>query len=337
MTPVFSTSARVVAPASISIIILKQPCPLCKIVGWTLVRCTDTSHDHCQPFESSITTRLPGCGRRYETTGTADTTGIQRAMRGLLRVLRPQHNEVSNMSQNAPVHSNSFPSGRPVVFRNATVLTIDPALGTIERGDVLVVDNRIAEVGRQINAPDSAVEIDASGGILMPGMVDTHRHMWQTALRGFGADWTLTNYFQFYYLNWGKIFRPEDIYAGNLLSAIEAVDAGVTTTVDWSHGLQTVDYADAAVDALEAVPGRFVLAYGNIQRAPAEWTAVPEFRDFVGRRITGDDMLGFQIAFDVTGDPTFPERPAFEVARDLGVAVTTHAGVWGATGTRASD
>jgi len=111
------------------------------------------------------------------------------------------------MSQNA-AHSNSFPSGRPVVFRNATVLTIDPSLGMIERGDVLVVDNRIAEVGRQINAPDSAVEIDASGGILMPGMVDTHRHMWQTALRGFGADWTLTNYFQFYYLNWSKIFRP---------------------------------------------------------------------------------------------------------------------------------
>src|SRR5947209_2649242 len=125
-------------------------------------------------------------------------------MRALLRVLRPQHNEVNNMSQNAPVHSNSFPSGRPVVFRNATVLTIDPSLGTIERGDVLVVDNRIAEVGRQINAPDSAVEIDASGGILMPGMVDTHRHMWQTALRGFGADWTLTNYFMFYYINWAR-------------------------------------------------------------------------------------------------------------------------------------
>ena len=99
------------------------------------------------------------------------------------------------------------------------------------------------------------MEIDASGGILMPGMVDTHRHMWQTALRGFGADWTLTNYFMFYYINWGKIFRAEDIYAGNLLSAIEAVDSGVTTTVDWSHGLQTVEYADAAVDALEAVPG----------------------------------------------------------------------------------
>src|SRR4030081_3197047 len=109
----------------------------------------------------------------------------QQAMCDLLRVLQPQHNEVSNMSQNAPEHSNSFPSGRPVVFRNATVLTIDPSSGMIELGDVLVVDNRIAEVGSQLTVPDSAAEIDATGGILMPGMVDTHRHMWQTALRGF--------------------------------------------------------------------------------------------------------------------------------------------------------
>src|SRR5947207_6951449 len=195
------------------------------------------------------------------------------------------------MSHNAPQRINSFPSGRPVVFRNATVLTIDPSLGMIECGDVLVVDNRIAEVGRQLTVPESAVEIDATDGILMPGMVDTHRHMWQTALRGFGADWTLTNYFQFYYLNWGKIFRPQDIYAGNLLSAIEALDAGVTTTVDWSHGLQTVDHADAAVDALQAVPGRFVLAYGNLQQGPWEWATSPDFRTFASRRFPGSDDM----------------------------------------------
>jgi 5-methylthioadenosine/S-adenosylhomocysteine deaminase len=106
----------------------------------------------------------------------------------------------------------------------------------------------------------------------------------------------------------------------------------VTTTVDWSHGLQTVDHAEAAVDALTEVPGRFVLAYGNIQQGPWEWSAAPEFRDFVSRRFSsGNDMLGFQMAFDVTGDPAFPEKAAFEVARDLGVPVTTHAGVWGAT------
>jgi 5-methylthioadenosine/S-adenosylhomocysteine deaminase len=221
---------------------------------------------------------------------------------------------------------------RPVLFRNGLVLTMDDAHTIVRGGDVLVVGDRIAEVGVGLTAPDGAVEIDATGGILMPGMIDTHRHMWQTAMRGYGADWTLTQYFVWYYLESGKLFRPEDIYAGNLLSAIESLDAGVTTTVDWSHGLQTTQHADAAVDALEAVPGRFVLAYGNIQQGPWEWSASKEFRDFVNRRMSGGgDMLGFQMAFDVTGDPTFPEKAAFEVARDLGVPVTTHAGVWGAT------
>ncbi|WP_327122514.1 amidohydrolase family protein [Streptomyces sp. NBC_01727] len=227
--------------------------------------------------------------------------------------------------------STEFPPGRSIVFRNGTVLPMDRVRRVLTDTDVLVVDDRIAAVGPQLEVPDGTVEIDASDGIVMPGMIDTHRHMWQTAMRGYGADWTLTQYFVWYYLEHGRAFRPADVHAGNLLAAVEALDAGVTTVVDWSHGLQTVDHADAAVDALQSVPGRFVLAYGNIQQAPSEWTAAPEFRDFVRRRITGDDMLGFQIAFDVTGDPAFPEKPAFEVARELGVAVTTHAGVWGAT------
>ncbi|MEU8041455.1 amidohydrolase family protein [Streptosporangium sp. NPDC049078] len=224
-----------------------------------------------------------------------------------------------------------FEPGRPVVLRGGTVLPMDDGRRVLTGTDVLVVGDRIAAVGPELPVPEGTAEIDATDGIVMPGMIDTHRHMWQTAMRGYGADWTLTQYFIWYYLEHGKLFRPEDVHAGNVLAAIEAIDAGVTTVVDWSHGLQTVDHADAAVDALRSVPGRFVLAYGNIQQAPAEWTAAPEFRDFVRRRITGDDMLGFQLAFDVTGDPSFPERPAFEVARELGVAVTTHAGVWGAT------
>ncbi|AGL14332.1 amidohydrolase family protein [Actinoplanes sp. N902-109] len=219
-----------------------------------------------------------------------------------------------------------------ILFRNGTVLTMDDRHTVLTGADVLVVDDRIAEVGTGLTVPDEATVIDATGGILMPGMIDTHRHMWQTAMRGYGADWTLTQYFVWYYLESGKLFRPEDVYAGNLLSALEAIDAGVTTTVDWSHGLQTVDHAEAAVDALQAVPGRFVLAYGNIQQGPWEWATSKDFSSFVGRRFTtGDDMLGFQMAFDVTGDPAFPEKAAFEVARELGVPVTTHAGVWGAT------
>jgi 5-methylthioadenosine/S-adenosylhomocysteine deaminase len=219
------------------------------------------------------------------------------------------------------------------MFRGAIVLTMDPVQVVVENGDVLVSDGEIVGIGRDLPAPDDAVEIDSTGGILMPGMIDTHRHMWNTVMRGYGADWTLTDYFYFYYINWGGTYRPQDIYASNLLSAIEGVDAGVTTTVDWAHGLRTTDHADAAVDALEEVPGRFVLAYGNVARGPWEWTTTAAFKDFVVRRMTGKGpMLGFQMAFDVTGDPDFPEQAAFDVARELDTTVTMHSGVWGQNG-----
>ena len=218
---------------------------------------------------------------------------------------------------------------RPVLFQGGTVLTMDDGHTVLKDADVLAVGDRIEAVGHGLSAPDDAQVIDSSGGIVMPGMIDTHRHMWQTAMRAYGADWTLTQYFVWYYLENGRHFRPEDIHAGNLLAAWEALEAGVTTTVDWSHGLQTVDHADAAVDALCAVPGRFVLAYGNIQAGPWEWTADPALKSFIDRR--RGDIHGWQLAFDVTGDPSFPEKAAFEAARDLGLPVTTHAGVWGAT------
>jgi 5-methylthioadenosine/S-adenosylhomocysteine deaminase len=171
-------------------------------------------------------------------------------------------------------------AGPPILFRHGIVLAMDGDKRVLREADVLIPYERIAAVRHSVDVPEGTVEIDASRGIVLASMVDTHQHMWRTAMRGYGADWTLTQYFVFYYLTHGKVFRPEDIYAGNLLS-------------------------DAAVDALEAIPGRFVLAYGNIQAGPWEWSTAPEFTDFVsGRFSTGNDMLGFQMAFDVTGDPS---------------------------------
>jgi len=226
---------------------------------------------------------------------------------------------------------DEFTADRPFVFRDATVITVDTP-GVIEHGDVLVRGDTIEAVGPSLEVPEGTLEIDASGGILTPGFVDTHRHMWQTALRGYGGDWALSQYFVFYYLQWGEVFRPEDVYAGNLLSALESVDTGVTTTLDWSHGLRNPDYGEAALQALREIPGRFVLAYGNYLAGPWEWANTPEFRRFVSDHFSSpDDMMGFQLAFDVPGSPEFPERAAFEAARELGLRVTTHAGVWGAT------
>ena len=91
-----------------------------------------------------------------------------------------------------PAAAEDFAPGRPVVFRNATVLTMDEGHHVFRGADVLSAGERIAAVGHALEAPAGAVEIDATGGIVMPGMIDTHRHMWQTAMRGYGADWTLT-------------------------------------------------------------------------------------------------------------------------------------------------
>src|SRR5262249_1549798 len=125
--------------------------------------------------------------------------------------------------QSTQPYSGGFPMtatapqpGQPVVLRNATVLTMDDAHTVLTGAHVLDRRDRIAPVGPTLTAPDGTAEVDASGGIVMPGFIDTHRHMWQTAMRGYGADWTLTQYFVYYYLTWGKKFRPQDYYAGNL-------------------------------------------------------------------------------------------------------------------------
>jgi 5-methylthioadenosine/S-adenosylhomocysteine deaminase len=217
-----------------------------------------------------------------------------------------------------------------IVFRGGTVLTMDANKTVHQEADVHVAGNSIVAIGPNLEVPAGTQEIDARGGIVMPGMIDTHRHMWQTAMRAYGADWTLTQYFVWYYLTHGAKFRPEDMYAGNQLSALEAIEAGVTTSVDWSHGLRTADHAEAALQALKDSPGRYVFAYGNIHAGPWEWSTSPEFQAMMKNR-EESDTLRYQMAFDVTGDPEFPEKAAFEVARDMGLTVTTHAGVWGAT------
>src|SRR3979411_1346298 len=133
-------------------------------------------------------------------------------------------------------------AGRPVLLRAGTGPTMDDAHTILADADVLVTGDRIAAVGPRLQAPDGALEIDASGGIVMPGMIDTHRHMWQTAMAAYGADWTLTQYFVWNYLEHGRKFRPEDIYAGNLVSAWESLEAAVTTPWDWCTNLHTLHH-----------------------------------------------------------------------------------------------
>jgi len=105
-------------------------------------------------------------------------------------------------------------------------------------GDILIRDGRIAAIGPHLEA-DSARRIDVSGRIVMPGLVDTHRHTWQSIVRNIASDWTLDQYLVGLHIGLSQYFRPEDTYIGNLLGALEALDAGITTLLDWSHNLYT--------------------------------------------------------------------------------------------------
>ncbi|TDW22598.1 amidohydrolase family protein [Kribbella kalugense] len=148
-----------------------------------------------------------------------------------------------------------------ILITGGTVVSMDPAIGDLERGDVLVADGIIVEVAERISRPDAEV-IDATDRVVMPGFVDTHRHTWQTAFRGVGADWTFADYAAAMHGTLKPHFRPEDVYIGNLFGRLEALYSGVTTMLDWFHAAQTPAHADAAVAGLRDAPGRSIFCYG---------------------------------------------------------------------------
>ena len=163
-------------------------------------------------------------------------------------------------------------------IRGGYVLSMDEELGDLPIGDVLVEGDRIVAVSEHLEVDDARV-IDAQGHIVLPGFVDTHRHTWQTQMRGICADWTLNDYFLGIRLAISPAYSPEDVYVGNYVGALEALNAGVTTIVDFSHCNNSPEHADAAVEGLRTAGIRALHCYGFFASAPD-----PRFPDHVARR-----------------------------------------------------
>src|SRR6202049_3022484 len=115
-----------------------------------------------------------------------------------------------------------------VLLRGGYVLSMDTALGELPSADVLIEDGVIGAVEAQLEVADAEV-LDVAGHVVMPGFVDTHRHTWQTPFRGVCADWTLADYFLGIRMSLSPKCSAEDVYAGNYVGALEALEAGVTT------------------------------------------------------------------------------------------------------------
>ncbi|MFF3429354.1 amidohydrolase family protein [Streptomyces sp. NPDC002602] len=229
---------------------------------------------------------------------------------------------------------------RRVLLTGATVVTMDPRTGILPVGDLLIEGEVIAAVGRDLAARGAAVDavvVDATGCVLTPGFVDTHRHAWQGQLRRVMPDVDdLGAYVRTTLAGYAPVYRPHDMYVGTRLAALSALDCGITTMLDFSHNSRSAEHSDSAVRALVDTGIRGVHAamgphFGDWDE---QWPAdLGRLRDTYG-----SDLLTFRLAALATDEIAGP-RLAYgselaSVARDLGMGVSVDA-VFGAASSRA--
>jgi len=222
------------------------------------------------------------------------------------------------------------PSGKTLI-RGGTVLSMDPTLGDLPTGDVLIEGEKILAVGPDLSNGEVEV-IDAEGMIVMPGFVDSHRHIWEGLLRNIGTDVPLegrTSYISFVLHKLAPAFRPEDAYVGNLVSALGAIDAGITTLLDWSHIQDSPAHTDAVIQALNDSGLRAVFAYGfpwwgKWEERQPSWFVRAATEHFSSK----DQKLTLALA---APGPEFTDfeitRDHWKLARETDARITTHVGV----------
>jgi 5-methylthioadenosine/S-adenosylhomocysteine deaminase len=223
-------------------------------------------------------------------------------------------------------------SSQRLCIHDGFVVSMDAEIGDVPNGDVLVADGRIVEIGRGLEA-SGAERIDATGMIVMPGFVDTHRHTWQTPVRGVLPCCTLDHYFEVMLGSVGGHYRPEDVQIGNYAGALEALNGGVTTLLDWSHINNTPEHSDAAIEGLKDAGIRAVYAHGV--PTGGEWWAFSELEHPEDiRRIretyfsSDDGLITLALAARAPGNSNFEvAKHDWELARDLAIRISVHVGM----------
>jgi cytosine/adenosine deaminase-related metal-dependent hydrolase/ribose/xylose/arabinose/galactoside ABC-type transport system permease subunit len=253
----------------------------------------------------------------------------KRARRRVIGSRPPRSAEIPDLYPSGP-DFKVVPTGRTLI-RGGTVLSLDTDVGDFTTADVLIERDQIVEVGPGLVAADAEV-IDASDMIVMPGFVDSHRHIWEGLLRNIGTDVPLegrSSYISFVLHKLAPAFRPEDAYIGDLLSALGAIDAGITTLLDWSHIQASPAHTDAVIQALRDSGLRAVFAYGfpwwgKWEERQPSWFVRAATEHFSST----DQMLTLALA---APGPEFTDfevsRDHWKLARETGARITTHVGV----------
>ncbi|MEW1749446.1 amidohydrolase family protein [Streptomyces angustmyceticus] len=215
-----------------------------------------------------------------------------------------------------------------LLLRGGLVIDTAPHPVVHPHTDVLVEGDRIAAVGRDLPLDDTdagLAVIDARTMIVLPGFVDAHRHLWQGVLRSAAVGASLDGYFSRILGDLAGRFTPADVYTGNLLGALECLDAGITTVQDFSHVQYSPEHTAAAVEALREAGIRAVFGYGypvfDETARQADWVRKARTTHFASR-----DALVTMALAPVGPSFTPPEavREDWLLARELGLPVAVH-------------
>jgi cytosine/adenosine deaminase-related metal-dependent hydrolase len=223
---------------------------------------------------------------------------------------------------------NSGEPGCRLLIKGGALLTMDPQIGELARGDVLIDGPKIVAVGARLECQD-AFTIDATGKIVMPGFIDTHHHQSLTALRGFLADGLLTNdghahgalnYYDYILLQLGPAYRPQDLYISELFGSLAQLDAGVTTVMDVSQVHHSPEHSDAVVTALVEAGRRAVLGYFEGTGAAARYPA--DAHRLRLQHCSSSDQL---LTMAMGGEIYLPgHEKAWAIGRELDIPIALH-------------
>ena len=200
------------------------------------------------------------------------------------------------------------------LIKGGTVLTLSNELSNFNEADVLVADGVIEEVGSGLRARDAEL-IDASNAIVMPGFVDTHRHLWKSLFRNHGQPGAAVG-------SYGPHYEPEDVYAATLIGLLGAAEAGITTVVDWADLPPGPAFVEAALRAHADSGLRTVFALAS----PMWLEAKVDVFELLG----AFERVGDRTMLAVGGSDPTPEPATVSSdwlrARDEGLRVHAHAG-----------
>ncbi|WP_309615494.1 hypothetical protein [Salinibacterium sp.] len=179
--------------------------------------------------------------------------------RGLLRLCMVSLSSNNSAAQQRRESENAI--AQKTLITGGIVYFVDHEIGILPEGDVIVDGDTIVDIG--LNLADLGAEIiNARGMVVTPGVVDSHRHTWQTVLRQVGSHWTPNDHIALTIGSLAPTFRAVDIRTGNLLGALRAIDSGFIILMDWSHIANSPDLADAALHGLRASRIRAAYGYG---------------------------------------------------------------------------